>query len=475
MAAEGLPVTAAMWMKEWKRIWDNASEDPELLSELFYEETSRGKKAVSGSNFKVRHALGLRPVWVYDQDSSLEKVRDILLDLNLVTQEDVDAVESFMKASKHSANVSFKDERRGFAKQLEQLVDKAAELARREKNQGFTEVCKESREAVAMFRGGLFREGSNSIPFVDNYDKDGLSILRFLEAIDEEGSQEQAILLGWDMRMTVDAFLGSFRASVGNYIQIITSPPSQSVSRSNMRATKRSLHKPAASSVEDETIVTVFFSGLVNNVQSRMTDCNKRPHVGNLLALTRDLWQTRPTRLSIRFGLEAKECTNDLKYAGFNTDVDGYVTMRGVQEQLNPADKHHLPLMIEVKAAGWSGSVWRQITAEMGGWIYQTAKPHPTLNAKSGITQHRVMFTQHGAQIYMIIGSFGSWYLEYIHRVRSGKTGEVLTSHLEDKIEALEEKKKGLKLDPSSDGLPFTRDELKELKGDMLNITRYGP
>ncbi|KAK8848725.1 hypothetical protein PGQ11_015205 [Apiospora arundinis] len=65
--------------------------------------------------------------------------------------------------------------------------------------------------------------------------------------------------------------------------------------------------------------------------------------------------------------------------------------------------------------------------------------------------------------------------MEYIHRVRSGKTGEVLTSHLEDKIEALEEKKKGLKLDPSSDGLPFTRDELKELKGDMLNITRYGP
>ncbi|KAK6822501.1 hypothetical protein PG987_014046 [Apiospora arundinis] len=478
MAPEGPPTTAAIWMNEWRRIWTDASQKPQLLSELFYEETSNGKKAVSGSNFKAHHALALRPVWVCDEEKSFEHATDMLRNLNLITQNDVDAVKAFMKATEPSTNLNLKNERRAFAIKLDQLADQTAHTASRENNQLSTEVCEESREAISMFRAGSFQAGSNSIPFADAYEKKGLTLLRFLEVINEGRTLDRATALGWDKKMTMDAFLGGFRASVGHYVQIVTSPPPpppRPIARGKSKAIKRPLQKPLDTTVEDETIVTVFFSGLVNNVQSRMSDCARNSNVGNLLGNTRDSWQTRPTRRSFRFGLETKECIKDLKFAGYNTDVDGYVTMRGTQDRLEPTDKLHLPLMIEVKAAGWNSSVWRQLTAEMAGWIYQTAKPHPTQNARSGVTQHRIMLTQHGLQIYMILASFGDRYLEYIHRVRSGQGGEVVTTELEERIEAYENKKKKLNLDPAKDGLPYTHDELQNLKGDMLNMTRFGP
>ncbi|KAK8019171.1 hypothetical protein PG990_004309 [Apiospora arundinis] len=46
---------------------------------------------------------------------------------------------------------------------------------------GGFEVCNESQEVITMFRAG-----SSSVPFGDAHDKNGMTILRFLEAIDEE-------------------------------------------------------------------------------------------------------------------------------------------------------------------------------------------------------------------------------------------------------------------------------------------------
>ncbi|KAK8876868.1 hypothetical protein PGQ11_001814 [Apiospora arundinis] len=248
----------------------------------------------------------------------------------------------------------------------------------------------------------------------------------------------------------MDAFLGGFRASIGQYVQIVRQPPVPVGGSVKNRAFKPAVsHTPIKYKAEDEIITTVFLIGLINNVQNRIADCHNKPDTKTLLDFARRSGQTRPTRLSFRFGPDEKQCTNELQYAGFQTDVDGYVS----------------------PAAGWTPTVWRQLTAEMAGWIFQTMKPDYSSSARSGVIHQKVMLTQHGSEMYLIIGSFGNDYLKYIHQDPKKKKDHVISADLQDKLNA---HKKDRAYFQQNGKMPPNAC-LEDLKGAMLQMTRWGP
>ncbi|KAK8037564.1 hypothetical protein PG991_000910 [Apiospora marii] len=86
--------------------------------------------------------------------------------------------------------------------------------------------------------------------------------------------------------------------------------------------------------------------------------------------------------------------------------------MQGGRISQELKEKQEFPIMVEVKAPGWKENVWKQLVAEIAAWIYETTTPDDSTNAnKADIMHRKVMFTQHGAQIYLIVGFFGNDYL----------------------------------------------------------------
>ncbi|KAK8023853.1 hypothetical protein PG993_011919 [Apiospora rasikravindrae] len=144
--------------------------------------------------------------------------------------------------------------------------------------------------------------------------------------------------------------------------------------------------------------------------------------------------------------LPPEKCRKDpyLRYPGYNVDVDGYVSTRGRRIPLELSEKHKSPIMIEVKAAGWKDQVWKQLTAEMAAWIYQTEEydKSATSQAQAGDMRHNVLMTQHGAEIYLILGSYGPDHIRYIHS--NHKYRVVLPPNLSADIDLYEDKKEDL-------------------------------
>lgn len=207
------------------------------------------------------------------------------------------------------------------------------------------------------------------------------------------------------------------------------------------------------------------FAGFVSNIQNRINDSSAGADPSNILKIARDYGQTRLSRLSFHFGSEvsAKDKDPKMEFATYQADVDDHVVASANHIPNDLSSKKQSPIMIEVKASSWKIHVWRQLTAELAAWIYETETISKSSDPKP-VMRHKILFTQHGAEIYLIVGSFGDDYIKFIH------SNDVSSSNTDNTIPPPDLDNNITQLEKSGDKAPS--ELIRKVNEGMLHMNR---